>query len=552
MMSKSPMPGVPRSPTSGGSPALSPLGPRRRWWRHALLQLQQAAANPVKVHLSAEYRVVEVMKVYGLRIESATGRLTGLEFELQDGQTRSHDMRYPNVSLTSSPASSEVLRRFTQRNAMAWASAADAAALEPETIRILVWRLTRIVWAVWQKDGTLGCLRQCVADAFQLDSLVVRIARQIAAVPGRPDLTTEGVYNRVLADRRAFSILDREAPQLIPLFAELMAAGQCTDEPKRALRRALLDRLGAPRHWRRYLVIPAETLGWARTAPEQPFAGCLTDLATLIARIDSPITPPLDWLQAHLHSCGGAHLMVGMDHQTRLRAVRAHVAAWVQADMQAKDQLLIELQIVHDWIDSQNPKAPQGLRNWSWWIRHALVWDQARRRAASAERGSGANAEAQAWVMDDIEFRPILSAVDAYEEARAMANCLDRWRDLIVAGQAIAWSVRDRSTGRRIATAGARDIADRCVQVKGFANQPLPPELDLRLSSEAMALQRRRLNKPMGDVTLPDESSKTGTAPDFDGCEDAEPQLCGGLILRPSLFDQRVTDYEGGGSLVWD
>lgn len=391
----------------------------------------------------------------------------------------------------ASPATNEVFRLFIRQHSQTWAEEAGATELDEDSLPTLNWRLTRIAWARWQSDGTLNRLRQRVADAFQLEPAILRLAQKVTEFRGGEYRAHEGDYNRALTDRKALTILERDAPHLIPLLVEMMAPGQCTEEPMRALRRQMLDRLGGPRHWRRFLSMPAETLVWARTAPTKPFAGELLDLATLVARVDSPITPPLDWLQAHLNSCGDGNLMVGMDHQTRLKAVRAHLGAWAQADRQAKEQLLIELQIVHDWIDSQNPKAPQGLRNWSWWVRHALSWDQKHRLAVHADSSSAGAPEMQVWVVDDIEFHPIRGAVEVYEEARAMANCLDRWRTRIVAGKALAWSVRDRRTGQRIATAGVQDIADRSMQVRGFANSPLQPEVSSRIVREAMALRRR-------------------------------------------------------------
>jgi len=565
-----------------GPPVPTALGPRRRWWRHAVERLRHFAAEPVEVHLSAEHRIVDVMSIYALRIEIATGRLTGLMLEPKRGGVRRWPMRSPNISLAASPASSEVVDRIIRRDAETWAAESGSEALDSGTLSMLAHRLCRTIWKEWQKDGTLHRVRQRVAVAFQLEPVVVRLAHQIAAPRGGPYGANEGDYNRALTDRRALTILECDAPQLMPLLVEVFAQGQCRGEPLRALRHALLDRLGAPRHWRRFLSVPAPTLAWARSAPTTPLSGGLLDLATLIARVDSPIAPPLDWLQAHLNSCGDVHLMVGMDHQTRLKAVRAHLAAWEPADTQAKDQLLIELQIVHDWIDSQNPKAPQGLRAWSWWIRHALVWDQAQRLTTRAEQRPGHAAEARVLVMDDIEFRPILSAKDVYEEARAMANCLDRWRNRIVVGEAAAWSVRDRHTGRRIATAGVYDITDGSVQFKGFANRPLPPELALRLSQDAMALRRRRVDEAIDGRARNDGPRETGTTPEVADHAESGPRrasgsgmtyeeptpdektaidrlmakglipMHGGLTVKPSPFNQRVSDCRIGGSLAWD
>ena len=381
-----------------------------------------------------------------------------------------------------SPATAAFLKHIVFRDARKWARESGAAELDQDTLDALCERLCRAQWARWSHDGTLQRLRERVAHAFKLDANAVRLARQIAHRRHGPDHANEADYNRAVADRAQLLLLEREAPQLVPLFAELFAAGECTDEPKQAMRTALVDRLGAPRHWRHFVALPAQTLAWARRAPLREYTGALLDLAEFLARLDSPTAPPLDWLQAHLDVCGGVSLLVGTSNDTRVAALRAHLHAWISGAGAGKDQLLIELQIVHDWIDHCDPDTPTVTSRWSWWTRRALGWDRTRRQAALDVPAQHPEPSTQ-LALGDIELRPLLTPLELYEEARAMAHCLDRWRDRLVKGSAAAWSVRDSRTGRRLATAGISISTDWSVQVRGFANRSVPPDLEIRVRS---------------------------------------------------------------------
>lgn len=62
-----------------------------------------------------------------------------------------------------------------------------------------------------------------------------------------------------------------------------------------------------------------------------------------------------------------------------------------------------------------------------------------------------------------------------------MAHCLDRWRDDVADGVALAWSVRSRADGQRIATAGISSRTVWILDVRGYANRTVPPELARRV-----------------------------------------------------------------------
>lgn len=482
----------------------SAISQRRRWWQHARRCLAWAAAHPLRVSEGPDFRTVEVMGAYGIRVEHRTGHLTGLVLVRKAGRLQRQILETPNISLVGSPATVGLLEHIVRRDGRNWAREAGATELDHDSLQVLGQRLCLALWARWSIDGTLQQVRVRVADAFQLDAELVRLARQAARRRGGASAADEYDYNRAIIDRAPLLVLEREAPQLMPLFIELFAAGACSDEPKRAIRTAFLEQVGAPRHWRQFLALPPETLAWARGAPRQPQAGALLDLAFLVARLESPVAPPLDWLRAQLDACGGDTLLVGVMNSTREAALRAHLRAWMDRPAEGKDQLLLEMQIVDDWIDSQGPRAPTLACPWSWWTRRALAWDDRRRQAALDMLVPDREPSTQVEVAEGIELRPLLTPLDLHEEARAMAHCLDRWRDRLAKGSAAAWSVRDRQSGRRIATAGISSSTEWAVQVRGFANRVVSADLEARVRN-ALDNERCRLL-----LTLSGQSGSTG------------------------------------------
>ena len=477
-------------------PAEAPaISQRRRWWQHARRRLAWAAAHPLRVREESDFRSIEVMGAYGIRIECATGLLTGVLLTRHAGRLQRHRLADPNISLVGSPATVGLLEHIVRRDAQRWANQAGATSLDPDALRKLGQRLCRGLWARWSRDGTLQRLRQQVAEAFGLDPETVRLAQLVARRRGGAAHADEGDYNRAIVDRAHLVVLEREAPHLIPLFAELFTTGACVGEPKRALRTAYLDQIGAPRHWRQLVALPPQTLAWARHAPRQPQVGAMVDLALMLTILNTPATPPLDWLQAQLDSAGGGNLLLGMSHCTRVAALRAHLFAWLNSDAAGKDQLLVEMQIVEDWIDSQAPnvgEAAKALCHWSWWTRRALAWDRTRRQSAIDVPAVQPAPLPLFKTLAAVELRPLLTALDLHDEARTMAHCVDRWRDGVAQGAAAAWSVRDRHTGHRLATAGIARSTQWQVQVRGFANRAVPAALETLLAS-ALDGERQRL-----------------------------------------------------------
>jgi hypothetical protein len=81
-----------------------------------------------------------------------------------------------------------------------------------------------------------------------------------------------------------------------------------------------------------------------------------------------------------------------------------------------------------------------------------------------------------------------------------MAHCLDRWRDDVAEGVALAWSVRSRADGRRIATAGVSPRTGWIPDVLGYANRTVAHDLAARV--------RARLNEAGYRLVIRDEDAE--------------------------------------------
>lgn len=113
---------------------------------------------------------------------------------------------------------------------------------------------------------------------------------------------------------------------------------------------------------------------------------------------------------------------------------------------------------------------------WPWLLRHWKAWEMEEQEKAKAEGlewdslvppfGHGPY-----WVI------PLYSGPELVEEGIAMRNCMPDLTDDCVAGDVRLFSVRGRSTGRRVACIGILRNHDahswQVFDVKGFANSPV-------------------------------------------------------------------------------
>jgi hypothetical protein len=451
------------------APALRPLGARRRWWRCAHEGLEAMLRQPVVVTARPRYRYVEVLGLYGLQVDTSLGCVESFEIPAGDGLARCrYELEQP-LRLHGSPHGSEWLHVLIVRHTPAWAVCAGATALDAALLERLCERLTRPLIARWTARGTLARLREQIAQAFDLDPELLRLAQQITARspdPGAMSGADEGDYNAALRHREALQVLEREAPSLMPLYAAMVPLYALDAEPVRALRTAFVERHGSPRHWRRFLRLPQGTLAWARDAWPPLRQHPWVDLADFVARLDVHTVPPLAWLQA----VAALQPALPIGHELRGPAWSAvlveHLRAWEVADEPARHRLDTELACIAAWVDEACPGTPpKGLR-WRGWVRRVTAWTRAQ-RAATLFPGT----EVLRGVAErdgTLAAEPLCNPWQYRREAEAMEHCLaSTWTAHAEAGRAVAWAVFDTVTGERVATVGAWLDPDEPMEVQG-------------------------------------------------------------------------------------
>lgn len=460
-------------------------GPRRRWCAVARRALERMLARPVRVTQQRRARCVDVLDLYGLRFDRATGAVQGYRIT-RDGPriTRTPFLR-PDIRVQGSPGGTLWLRELITRHSAQWARSAGAEALGRVVLRRLGDRLCAALIERWSADGTLCRLRAQVEHAFALDPELVRLARQITLRRAGPDGADEGDYDRARIDREPLLVMERDAPRLMPLYALTMQPGERhAAEPMQALRAAFVGEYGAPRHWRRFVRLPESTLAWACRAYRPYLAHPWQDLAHFLSWLDVDAEPPEPWMQVLVDLWGGGPIRFVIGSDAWLAALRAHLREWSLREPSDRPGLAAELNLVRAWIEDADPPAPGGVRRWAWWTRHGLDWAAAQRAGAAAAPALP-HAEALRPAVDEggtLALQPLRSPLDYVVEGQAMANCLRRWVDEACAGLAVAWTVVDAATRQRLASAGCRSADGWRLAIRGRLNQALPPELQERIA----------------------------------------------------------------------
>jgi hypothetical protein len=520
------MPGaVPVAAASGHAVSASdrPPGPRRRWWRCAREGLEALVREPVVVTAHPRYRHVEVLGLYGLRVDTSLGRVESYEVPAGDGlAVCRYELEHP-LRLHGSPHGSEWLQALIVRHTPAWAARAGATALDALVLGRLGERLCRALIAHWAACGTLTRLRAQVVRAFDLDPQVLRLAGQLTArppAPGGEPGADESDYNDAQLHRDALLQLEREAPSLMPLYVAMVQPYVMDAEPVRALRAAFVERHGAPRHWRRFLRLPHATLAWARGAWPRGAHHPWVDLADFVARLDVPALPPLDWLKAVAALRPGRSPGYDMHSPAWRAALVEHLRAWGQADDSARRQLRADLAAVAAWFDDAHPEdAPKG-RRWRGWMRQVTAWARGQRAAeAAATPFPGTEVLAPVAEPDGtLAAEPLRNPWQYRREAEAMEHCLARaWTADAAAGRAVAWSVFDTVTGERVATVGAWLNPDAPMEVQGRPGKVVSLEELERivrlLQPQEMRWRARRVADPTAPATPRTSAGVSGSPP---------------------------------------
>lgn len=339
------------------------------------------------------------------------------------------------------------------------------------------------------RHADLRQMRSRVARVLAFEPAVVAMAARLPVTTRSDALILLGAYNRVQRHRAAFETLQREAPNLVPIFGALCDAADfpTRGQPSARLRKFLVEASGiSPRCWRILCKDDGRVLKPLAEFYEGPVDDAALEHLRLLDLLGIGAKSP-KWLVRNLLAGWGnadSRWASYCGDAGKHPDLWVHVVRMLSKPRQAAPAA-IEFDLVRRWIfelpRDHAPDSPQRAAGWPWLVRQASEWAEALRRQAQGQRIWSTWTETVS--VDRWELRPLNSALALWEEAVAMRHCAERYGDRCQAGESVMFSVFDGS--RHVATA----LMDRTPQgwslgqVKGFANQEVAPRLSASLAA---------------------------------------------------------------------
>lgn len=369
-----------------------------------------------------------------------------------------------------------------------------AALAEGEKVDVVpaeVQAYARWAFALFRGRIRRGCdlrvMRQRIARAMALDPLALAVARQLGMVQRRSPVTM-ATYNRVMQRLAAHRQLEHDAPRLHLSYALLCHTDDDQvrhepqgDEPLQRLRRlvkahGLSSRVyrhllqGGPAIWRPMVRF------YARAD-----AGAAWDYLGLIDDMGWKGLPDATFMQQLLAQCGSAdkrRTRYAALCQREMRVLRRLVQRYEGLDTSGRAAMRETLPQVLTWLgqdEAQRVREAARVPAWTTLLKQAQVFERERLRLAESD-GWPWPAIRLEGAADDPTYEVMLltSAQALRDEGRAMRHCALSYARACAAGSAAVASVRDRKTGRRVATVlWKRDEQGwSLAEVVGFANGP--------------------------------------------------------------------------------
>ena len=324
----------------------------------------------------------------------------------------------------------------------------------------------------------LDGLRKAALDFLAPDPLARSLANRIFTTPASCE-----AFNWVAHRASAIALCAVERPAMLPFLriAQDDVAIKAAADPLSALRHRLLSEGLEPAAWKKLACWgfgAFEGMGeaWCKPIPVARFAN-------LLHRLEVKISPPYDFalhaLRVALHR---AQPNATLDFERHppwfMRALLREVES--AGDVARAFALERDLPGCLDWVIEARPApdANQQRAGWPW------IFEQ-----AAAHRKARALALAAPWRVPVTEMAwgpyrvvAIRCAAELAAEADAMKNCLATYEDACRCGAIAVYSIRQRSTGARVACFAAERDADgapwQLIDVAGKMNALVDDELE--------------------------------------------------------------------------
>ena len=341
-------------------------------------------------------------------------------------------------------------------------------------------------------ECNLRHMREQIATALALDPLAVQVARRIRLVCQRPRVTTLREYNHAITHLPAYRKLQKEAPNLVPLYAahaEFVSIEP--GEPAQQLKHHLMQAYGLrPATWALAHGTKPRWLYMIEDFHKGSTANATADLLLIVQALGCRRMPPRWFLWDVLQVFGHPARRLTdyfSSWEPRIRALRRLGTLLDDADEARLAAMRAGFYEVLAWIVDDDAHLRRGISRagWKWFVRHAAAWRvQQEKEAASAPVHWPVPFEA----IRDGQYTVAVLANnrELLDEARAMSHCVDRYSWRCAKGRHLILSIRSDTRERPLATASLQWDRGRwhVALVTGAANSA-PRSIAVRLAAEA-------------------------------------------------------------------
>lgn len=336
----------------------------------------------------------------------------------------------------------------------------------------------------------LDLQRRALPKALGLPADIYRLAMACRTHSTGPLLDSR-TFNTVWRNQKAFRLVARENPQLLPLLQAFLSwdpSGWLKSDPVAALKDALRHEGFSEAAWR-YVAKHGSRLfrtPWSISTDTHPFHAAAIYLS-MLETAGLPPPPPPVVAKAFLHGYNSnrgkkVRLEYGFHDNIEPTVIRA---ALYEADRKRRDCDLVNFTEtilgVCWWAEDPYLELDknQVRAGWSWMVKQWQIAEEEKAIAASGNAVHWATRLTGFWIGQWLVL-PISSSHELLQEAMAMRNCLADFQSNCEAGDVEIYSVRDAVTRKRKACIGISfDVGSSpyIFDVRGFANTPPSGEI---------------------------------------------------------------------------
>lgn len=339
--------------------------------------------------------------------------------------------------------------------------------------------------------------REAIFAALPLDPWAVSAARraQFRNAPLRAS-----VYNAVLRHREAVEKLEREAPNLIPLYV-LFADAEgfpSPGEPGWQIKAFLASHGLSQRLWRALAKARVRLLKDFLVFYRDRTLETVLDFLRVLDMLGTRTVPASGFLWTLMANHGtpdkprGAYAPLVGTARTAWR--RLAQLAEEAPDSAARSHHDATFHDIASWLTSGECATPAGVLrrlDWHGFVRRAEAWKTTCERTLASTSWP---TPFDRLAFGDLEVVALASGLDLWNEATAMRHCVDKFADGCGAGALLACSIRRTGMSRPVATAVFVTAGGVWVVygVAGFANATASAEAEGIARKVAEALNGRR------------------------------------------------------------